>query len=301
MSEQMILCPKCGGSTDADENSFECYKCQMLWPKGKGWETAWEEKRAEASIAGFPVKTIDQFTGNPPGTFKQFVKDNPDPDMAVMEAKDMDAQLRKAVEADFQQWMIQSMTPDRGYMTPIDNVRKLIQSALQAKDREIETLRKVCGDRYPDARMLEMVQQLRNELNIWKNNPNNEQAIAVSDLTETVTQLRAEIERLNANPAREKPCCLCGRTIWLKEAVCSDERGDFHPMCGAIAIQNQLRAELAKAKETIMKHREGVASFLVPWRHHLTESWLNHFVAECGVEFNSLGYVKAKPFDSQNV
>lgn len=38
----------------------------------------------------------------------------------------LDKRIRNAVEADFQQWMIQSLTPDRGYMTPIDNVRALI-------------------------------------------------------------------------------------------------------------------------------------------------------------------------------
>jgi hypothetical protein len=37
-----------------------------------------------------------------------------------------DAVIRKAVEADIRQWMIDSVTPDRGYQTPIDNVRELI-------------------------------------------------------------------------------------------------------------------------------------------------------------------------------
>jgi regulator of replication initiation timing len=71
-------------------------------------------------------------------------KDNPDPDKAVMEAKDADDDLRKAVESDFQQWMVQSMTPDRGYLTPIDNVRKL----LQAKDAEIERLKQQVGNQH---------------------------------------------------------------------------------------------------------------------------------------------------------
>ncbi len=38
----------------------------------------------------------------------------------------LDKRIRKAVEADFKQWMIDSLTPDRGYLTPIDNVRALI-------------------------------------------------------------------------------------------------------------------------------------------------------------------------------
>jgi len=39
----------------------------------------------------------------------------------------LDKRIRKAVEADLQQWMIDSLTPDRGYLTPIDNVRALIR------------------------------------------------------------------------------------------------------------------------------------------------------------------------------
>jgi hypothetical protein len=93
-----------------------------------------------------PIKpqSIDQHTGSSPGTFKQYVKDNPDADKAVVEAKDADDDLRKAVESDFQQWMVQSMTPDRGYLTPIDNVRKL----LQAKDAEIERLKQQVGNQH---------------------------------------------------------------------------------------------------------------------------------------------------------
>lgn len=44
---------------------------------------------------------------------------------------DLDDRIRKAVEADFQQFMIQSLTPDRGYATPIDNVRDLIRELSQ--------------------------------------------------------------------------------------------------------------------------------------------------------------------------
>lgn len=46
----------------------------------------------------------------------------------------LDKRIRKAVEADFQQWMIQSLTPDRGYMTPIDNVRALILELVPPND-----------------------------------------------------------------------------------------------------------------------------------------------------------------------
>jgi hypothetical protein len=46
----------------------------------------------------------------------------------------LDKRIRKAVEADFQQWMIDSLTPDRGYMTPIDNVRSLIRELVPPND-----------------------------------------------------------------------------------------------------------------------------------------------------------------------
>lgn len=44
--------------------------------------------------------------------------------------------IREAVEADFKQHMIQSYTPDRGYLTPIDNVRALLNSQREAIIRE---------------------------------------------------------------------------------------------------------------------------------------------------------------------
>lgn len=43
---------------------------------------------------------------------------------------ELESRIRKAVEADFHQQMIDSLTPDRGYMTPIDNVRALIVELL---------------------------------------------------------------------------------------------------------------------------------------------------------------------------
>lgn len=49
---------------------------------------------------------------------------------APLGSEALDKRIRKAVEADLQQWMIQSLTPDRGYMTPIDNVRALILELL---------------------------------------------------------------------------------------------------------------------------------------------------------------------------
>lgn len=42
----------------------------------------------------------------------------------------LDRRIRKAFEADMQQYFIDALTPDRGYATPIDNLRKLIVSLL---------------------------------------------------------------------------------------------------------------------------------------------------------------------------
>ena len=42
-----------------------------------------------------------------------------------------DAEIRKAVEADIHQFLTDSLTPDRGYDIPIDNVKRLIQQSEQ--------------------------------------------------------------------------------------------------------------------------------------------------------------------------
>lgn len=62
-------------------------------------------------------------------------------------------------------------------------------------------------------------------------------------------------------------------------------------------LERELNQEAERAKKLeaiIMKHREGVARFLVPYRNSLPESWLDHFVEECGVEFDEIGFVSAK-------
>jgi len=38
----------------------------------------------------------------------------------------LDAQIRKAVEADIRQYLTDALSPQRGYATPIDNVKALI-------------------------------------------------------------------------------------------------------------------------------------------------------------------------------
>lgn len=53
--------------------------------------------------------------------------------------------------------------------------------------------------------------------------------------------------------------------------------------------------EIAELRKLVTQHRQGVATFLVPWRSQLDESWLKHFVKECGVEFDAIGFVSATP------
>lgn len=62
----------------------------------------------------------------------------------------------------------------------------------------------------------------------------------------------------------------------------------------------ELEKENQRLREIIKQHREGVARFLVPWRSSLDQSWLDHFVKECGVEFDAIGFVKATPLDKLN-
>jgi len=42
-----------------------------------------------------------------------------------------DGEIKTAMEADFQQWFTNSLTPDRGYPFPIDNVKALITKYIQ--------------------------------------------------------------------------------------------------------------------------------------------------------------------------
>lgn len=60
------------------------------------------------------------------------------------------------------------------------------------------------------------------------------------------------LAELDANPAR-CICVICGATIWLKEAMITDERGPFHPLCAV-----KQRAEQAEAKLNIAREAFGV-------------------------------------------
>jgi ribosomal protein L37AE/L43A len=37
-SDTDLFCPDCGNKVEQDRNSFQCWRCEKLWPKGAGWE-----------------------------------------------------------------------------------------------------------------------------------------------------------------------------------------------------------------------------------------------------------------------
>ena len=69
--------------------------------------------------------------------------------------------------------------------------------------------------------------------------------------------------------------------------------------CGGCEIYRRdwLR-QLGRATELekiVESERAAVARFLVPYRNHLPESWLEHFEKECGVYFDEIGFVHPRP------
>lgn len=54
--------------------------------------------------------------------------------------------LREALDKDFSQFMINSLTPDRGYPTPVDNVEEFITKLVFARDCKIRTLQGVINE-----------------------------------------------------------------------------------------------------------------------------------------------------------
>lgn len=64
----------------------------------------------------------------------------------------------------------------------------------------------------------------------------------------------------------------------------------------AAVRQEQInRNECNRLRGLIVKERAAVARFLVPWKHRLPDCWLSHFEEEGIVEFDGIGFVKAKP------
>ena len=55
--------------------------------------------------------------------------------------------------------------------------------------------------------------------------------------------------------------------------------------------RDKLKADAAAMREALTKERAAIARFLVPWRSHLDQSWLDNFVESGSVRFNEIGYV----------
>jgi ribosomal protein L37AE/L43A len=58
---------------------------------------------------------------------------------------------------------------------------------------------------------------------------------------------------------------------------------------------DQAQKANAELRTTLEKERAAIARFLVPYRAHLPESWLDHFEQECGVYFDAIGFVNPRP------
>jgi len=60
----------------------------------------------------------------------------------------------------------------------------------------------------------------------------------------------------------------------------------------ALELENKM---LQRALE---KERWALTRFLIPWRTHLSESWLKHFEESGAIYFDSIGYVHASPIEA---
>lgn len=60
-----------------------------------------------------------------------------------------------------------------------------------------------------------------------------------------------------------------------------------------------LKAKLSMRTEELMKCRNMVSQFLVPWRHRIPESWLSSFEESGCVIFDAIGFVRPKPVEDK--
>lgn len=67
-------------------------------------------------------------------------------------------------------------------------------------------------------------------------------------------------------------------------------RGEWSELVPAEELQ-KAQADAAAMREALTKERAAIARFLVPWRSHLDQSWLDNFVESGSVRFNEIGYV----------
>lgn len=119
--------------------------CVAAIAKLKEHEDYWTNIRREhAAKAGGTAPATQEPTSDPEGAANIWRRDgyhgdNFLPSPTVTEAAK--EEIRKAVEADIQQYFTDSMTPDRGYATPIDNVSALISRLLGNTEAELRKLR----------------------------------------------------------------------------------------------------------------------------------------------------------------
>jgi hypothetical protein len=60
-----------------------------------------------------------------------------------------------------------------------------------------------------------------------------------------------------------------------------------------------MEQEISELREALTKERKAVADFLIPWKRHLDQSWLDHFVRSGIVYFNEIGYVLPVPVEDK--
>lgn len=73
---RQIPCPTCGKPTVQEPSSFHCHACKQLWPRGHGWETAWEEKHPYSvdKLAALVVEVWERQSGR---VFEAMGTENP--------------------------------------------------------------------------------------------------------------------------------------------------------------------------------------------------------------------------------
>lgn len=83
-------------------------------------------------------------------------------------------ELKEAMEKDFEQHMINSITPDRGYPFPVDNVRVVIDKCISELEKENAELRSLVAEaRDGYAEILEMTGSAIKTINLIKGMPDD--------------------------------------------------------------------------------------------------------------------------------
>jgi len=76
----------------------------------------------------------------------------------------------------------------------------------------------------------------------------------------------------------------------------ADTPGSGCPACEIYRSEFFGQLDRADAlQKTLESERAALARFLVPWRFHLPDCWLEHMEKECGVYFDEIGFVRPRP------